>query len=160
MTKPEILKFLNRIKAYYYNFSLEETVKNEWIDKLKPYSKEDVEEKFEEHLRGEYALEQPKLHFLTRYLKTEEEKERTIDDYLIRCNLCGNEMRLSEYEKSHYNKCLVITALLPVLKAKGDNVSYEILNAYDISTLEKVFDKYHKSTKDLKTALTFGEKNE
>lgn len=160
MTKTEVLRFLNRIKAYYYNFSLEDIVKDEWVDKLKPYGKEDVEAKFEEHLKGEYALEPPKLHFLTRYLKTEEEKARTSDDYLIRCNLCGNEMYLSEYEKNHHAKCLVIKALLPILQKKGDDVNYEILNEYDLNTLERIFNKYFKPTKDLKVALNFGGKNE
>ena len=47
MTKTETLKFLNKIKAYYYNFSVEDNVKDELIEKLKPYDLQDLEKKFE-----------------------------------------------------------------------------------------------------------------
>lgn len=150
MTKTETLKFLNKIKAYYYNFSVEDNIKEEWIEKLKSYDLQDLEKKFEEHLNGQYALEPPRLHFLTRYLKTKEEKERATSDYLIRCNLCGNEMYLSEYENKHYSKCLVIKTLIPILKAKGEDVNYEILEEYDLNTLERIYNKYTTPTKDLK----------
>lgn len=150
MTKTEVLKFLNKIKAYYYNFSIEDNVKEEWAEKLKPYDLQDLEIKFEEHLNGQYALEPPRLHFLTRYLKTKEEKERATSDYLIRCNLCGHEMYLSEYEDKHYSKCLVIKTLIPILKARGEDVNYEILEEYDLNTLERIYNKYTTPTKDLK----------
>lgn len=153
MTKAETLKFLNKIKAYYYNFSIEDNVKEEWIEKLKSYDLQDLEMKFEEHLNGQYALEPPRLHFLTRYLKTKEEKERATSDYLIRCNLCGNEMYLSEYENKHYSKCLLIKALVSILKSKGEEVTYETLEEYDMNTLERVYNKHTKPNKDLSKLL-------
>ena len=76
MTKAETISFIKKIKAYYPVFKLEEEGVDEWASRLKPYSKDDILRKFEEHLKGEYALEPPKLHFLTKFLKTEEEKER------------------------------------------------------------------------------------
>ena len=144
MTKVEVLKLLNKIKVYYPTFSLEDYVKEEWIEKLSPYSNDDVLRKFDEHLNGEYALEPPKLHFLTKFLKTEEEKEKFKGDYLIRCNLCGQEMYLSEYENEHYSKCLLIKALIKVLKEHGDDVSYEELDKHSYEKLEKVWDKYNQ----------------
>lgn len=149
MTKVEVLKFLNKIKAYYYSFSLEDYVKDEWIEKLKPYAKEDIEEKFEEHLRGEYALEPPKLHFLTRYLRTIDDKEKAGEDFYVQCGLCGQWLFLSDLENKHYPKCLVIKSLIPILEARGENVTYEILDEYDYSTLDRLFEKYGKNEKDL-----------
>ena len=142
MKKIEVMNFIKKIKAYYPVFRLEDEAIDEWIERLKPYSNEDILRKFEEHLNGEYALEPPKLHFLTKFLKTEEEKARVQTDYLIRCNLCGQEMPLSIYEGPHFKKCLLIKALIPVLKEKGDDVDYEELDKHSFETLEKVWDKY------------------
>ena len=151
MTKAETLKFLNKIKAYYYNFSLEDYVKDEWIEKLKPYSKEDIEEKFEEHLHGEYALNPPQLHFLTKYLKTEDEKQKAGEDFIIKCNLCGDTMFLQDYERKHYKKCLLIKTLIPILQKRGEEVNYEILDVYDYETLDRIYMKYEPDIKkDLK----------
>lgn len=147
MTKAETISFIKKIKAYYPIFKLEEEGVDEWANRLKPYSKDDILRKFEEHLKGEYALEPPKLHFLTKFLKTEEEKEKFSNDYLIRCNLCGQEMYFSEYDNNHYGKCLLIKALIKVLKEK--NVAYEELEQYPLSTLEKIWDKYVPLKKEI-----------
>ena len=147
MTKAETISFIKKIKAYYPIFKLEEEGVDEWASRLKPYSKDDILRKFEEHLRGEYALEPPKLHFLTKFLKTEEEKERFSNDYLIRCNLCGQEMYLSEYDNSHYQKCLLIKSLMIILKDK--KVSYEELEVYPIEKLEAIWSKYVPLKKEI-----------
>lgn len=146
MTKQETISFIKKIKAYYPIFKLEEEGIDEWAEKLKPYDTEDVIRKFEEHLSGEQSNEPPKLHFITRYLKTKEEKEKHKGEYIIRCNLCGREMYYSEYDK-HYEKCLLIKALIPLLKKRGENVDYETLNDYDFKTLDKVWDKYNPPKK-------------
>ena len=51
-------------------------------------------------------------------------------------------MPLSIYEGPHFKKCLLIKALIPVLKEKGDDVDYEELDKHSFETLEKVWDKY------------------
>lgn len=143
MTKVEVLKLLNKIKVYYPTFSLEDYVKEEWISKLKDYDSDEIMNKFEKHLEGEYsANEPPKLHYLTKYLKTIEEKEKASNDYLIRCNLCGDEMYLSTYDNEHYEKCLLIVSLIDLLKSKGQETTYEELEKYPIEKLIKVWDKY------------------
>lgn len=142
MKKSETISFIKKIKAYYPIFKLEEEAIDEWANRLKPYSNDDVLRKFEEHLKGEYALEPPKLHFITKFLRTEEEKERASHDYLIRCNLCGQEMYLSTYDNEHYEKCLLIKSLIPILEKKGEKVTYETLEQYPTQTLERIWDKY------------------
>lgn len=69
--------------------------------------------------------------------------------YKVRCNLCDKEMYIYEYN-SHYDKCLMIKTLIPILKEKGEDVNYDILNNYDSITLEKVLYKYLPIKKDLK----------
>ena len=155
MTKAEMQSFVKRIKAYYPIFSLDKDSMDVWYEKLKDYEQKDLLEKFEEHLKGEYALEPPKLHFLTKYLKTKEQKEKATNDYLIRCNLCGQEMYLSDYDNTHYKKCLLIKTLIPILKKRGEDVNYEILDEYDYETLDKVYMKYVPEVKkDYKKLFT------
>lgn len=150
MTKVEVLKFLNKIKVYYPTFSLEDYVKEEWIEKLKPYDNNDVLEKFEKHLEGEYSSsEPPKLHYITKFLKTHEAKEKAKDDCLIRCNLCGQEMYLSIYDGEHYEKCCLIKSLIPLLRKRGEDVTYETLDAYPVDTLIRIWDKHMPLKKEL-----------
>ena len=153
MTKQETINLIKKIKAYYPIFRLEEEGIDEWALRLKPYEYQDVLDKLEEHLKGEKAEEPPKLHFITRYLKTKEEKEKYRGDYLVRCNLCGREMFLKELEETHYEKCLCIKALIPILRARGDDVSYEILDEYDFHTLDRLWDKYGIKNNNLDKTL-------
>ena len=117
------------------------------------YSKEDVLKKFDEHLNGEYALEPPKLHFITKYLNTEEAKQRYGEDYIVRCDLCGKQVYLTEYNTEHRDKCLLIKALIPVLTKRGEDVTYEALNSYDFNTLNRIYDKYVPVTKNINELL-------
>ena len=71
--------------------------------------------------------------------------------YKVRCNLCNREMYISTYE-SHYDKCLMITTLLPILKNKGEIVDYNSLDKYDKNTLEKVVYKYIPISKEINYA--------
>ena len=154
MTKQEVKDLINKIKVYYPLFNLDtEEAMNEWLTRLSPYDNQDVLRKLEEHLSGERADNPPKLHFITKYLKTIEEKERMGNDYLIRCNLCNKEMYLSEYDSDHYEKCLTIKTLIPILKERGEDVDYETLESYDNTTLEKVLLKYMPLKKDMKDLL-------
>lgn len=153
MTKTEILRFMKKIKAYYQEFSLEDYVIEEWEEGLKPYEKEDVENKFQEHINGSLALEPPKLHFITKFLKTKEEKEKYSEDFLIRCDLCKEEMYYSDYIGGHRDKCLVIMALIPILKKHGDDVDYKKLDVYEYETLDRLFKKYQPTVKNNKEIL-------
>lgn len=149
MTKVEVLKLLNKIKVYYPNFSLEDYVKEEWIEKLKPYDNEDVLKKLDEHLKGDKSKEPPKLHYITKFLKTPEEKKRYTGDFIVDCNLCGKTMTLEEYDKEHYKKCLLIKSLIPILKARGEDVDYNKLDEYNYETLDRVWDKYNPQNTNL-----------
>lgn len=98
MTKTEVLHFMKKIKSYYQNFAIEDYILDEWYDRLKPYSIEDVYKKLDEHLKGEYKNEIPKLHFITRYLKTPTEKVAA-ERILIKCAYCGEVIELEKHDR-------------------------------------------------------------
>lgn len=150
MTTAEVKKFIKRIKAYYPYFSLDsEEAMDEWFTQLRPYDSDDVNKKLDEHLRGEKALEPPKLHFITRYIMTKEEKEKAQDDYIILCNICGKEMSLTEYDTTHYDRCLMIKTLVMILNQRGEDLTYEDLDVYDTNTLDRLILKYLPIKKEM-----------
>lgn len=142
MTKQEVVHFMKKIKAYYDYFAMEDYKINEWYDKLKKYDLEDVYRKLDQHLNGELKDSPPKLHYITRYLLTPEEKAKDRNDYTIQCNLCGEWMPLSKYNNSHYSRCSSITYLLRIFKNKDMNVSREELEELDETKFNAVYEKY------------------
>lgn len=149
MTKSEVLKFLSKVKGCYPSqFFLEEDVKREWVERLTPYDLEDVERKFEEHLKGEMSDRPPLVHFITKYLITPEEKRKYDGEYTVSCNLCGKWMPLSIYDK-HYDKCLTIEYLVGIAKRKGEIITREDLEQYDLKTIDRLYEKYKPLENDL-----------
>lgn len=75
---------------------------------------------------------------------SKEEKEIRVfnpDKDLIRCNLCQREMLDKDYVR-HYDKCLAITTLLPILRDEGQMINYKELDEYEMISLDKLLDKY------------------
>ena len=142
MTKNETIELIKKIKVYYPIFKIDEFGLEEWSKQLQNYDLADVVNKFEEHLKGSKSDEPPKLHFITKYLRTTEEKERMRNvEYTIQCNLCKRYMTPLEYEE-HYDKCLAIQTLLMIYKDKGDNITREMLEQYNLNRLESLLDNH------------------
>lgn len=142
MTKSEVAKFMSKIRGCYPNqFFLEDDVINEWTNRLEPYDKEDVERKFEEHLKGEMKEKPPMVHYLTNYIKTHEEKYKYDGEYKVSCNLCGKWMTMSQYD-SHYDRCLSIEYLLDQAKQKGENIKRRDIENCREDVLNKLYEKY------------------
>jgi hypothetical protein len=153
MTKLEVSRFLKKISGTYPNqFFVTEDVENTWIEMLEPYDLEDVEMKFEEHLKGEMAEKPPLVHYLTKYLKKSEDKTKYDSEYKVACSICGEWLPISKYDK-HYERCFTIQTLIVLLKEKGTVTTYEELNQYDDSTLNRLIDKYLPIKKDLKELI-------
>lgn len=106
MTRDETKSFMKRIKQHYQEFTIDNYKLEEWHRELKKYDFEDVNKKFEEHLQNEtYGRDIPKIYFLTKYIKTIEEKEKAKQTIAkTRCFLCGKEMMNSEFDK-HFDRC-------------------------------------------------------
>lgn len=98
MTRSETVHFLEKIKTYYQNFVIEDYVVNEWHDRLKSFDIEDVYKKLDEHLRGSYKDEIPKLHFITKYLNRDKDKLEP-SNVLVRCNECGQAIGWKYYDE-------------------------------------------------------------
>lgn len=95
MTKTETIHFMQKIKSYYQNFSIEDYVVDEWADRLKGFDIEEAYKKLDMHLNGEYKSDPPKLHYITNALK----KTKTVlkaENIKTRCSICNQVM---EYPK-------------------------------------------------------------
>lgn len=142
MTKAETLKYLQKISGTYPNqFFVTEDVKNAWCDILEPYDVEDLEKRLDEYIKSDYD-KPPQLPTLIRHLETLEDKRTKGTDCIIYCDLCGKAMSFNNYKNNHRDKCLLITTLIPILKKRGQDVTYKQLNEYDYTTLDKIFEKY------------------
>lgn len=153
MTKSEVVDFMKVIKAYYQNFLVEDYVVDEWYKQLSKYEKDDVYEKFEEHLKGDYQTQPPKLHYLTKYLKTPEEKEKSKQvPYLVACNLCGNFMSLDEYNE-HYDKCLTEEIVYREILREGTDIGRDELKKLSRETLNDIYKKAMARSKKLREQM-------
>lgn len=154
MTRIETKDMLLRIQVYYQEFKVDDRVLDEWYKQLQAYDLNDVSEKLEIHLKSEnYGNFPPKVFNLIRGLKTIDEKEKTPQDYEVRCDLCGKWTWLSKYQE-HHDKCLAIKSLQRVLKEdNGEDVSYEEIAQYDLSTIERTFMKYRPLSDNLSNLL-------
>lgn len=129
MESTDTKRFLKKIKAYYSNFNIDDfDVVNEWIEVLKPYSEEDVLKEFQKHLNSEYGNSIPKLHFLTKYLLTENQKQKRENTYeYYRCNICGASVHKQDF-KEHMERCDSVEYLDGLAqKIKGTGLDKNVL---------------------------------
>lgn len=141
MKKPEVVNFLEKIKVYYPNFTINDMVRHEWIEKLQPYDYEDCYNKLDEYLDSEYSKEPPKPNWLIKYLKTTEEKAKRIE-YAVQCQLCGKCLSLEEYEK-HYKRCSSAKTIIRDFKNYyNQDIDYNNLMTMSDELFEKAYNKY------------------
>lgn len=142
MQKLEVINFMKKIKSYYQNFLMEDYIVKEWQDRLKPYEIDDVYRKLDQHLAGELKDQIPKLHYILKYLKTPEEKNKSNNDgFIVRCNLCQREMSLEHYNE-HYGRCLSTMYLMSVFKKQEREVEYDLLARLSEDKFNEVYEKY------------------
>ena len=104
MEKKQVINFMQRIKSHYQEFVIDDFKIDEWYKELKDYSEADVNAKLDNHLNSEeYGSQIPKVHFLTKYLKKEQDKEKEIKGS-IQCTICHKFINKDEYER-HYDRC-------------------------------------------------------
>ena len=140
MTKTEVAHFMQKIQAYYPNFTMEKFKINEWYDKLKNYDINDVYKKLDQHLEGEFKDRPPMLHYITRYLKTPKEKKKEVEnDFDVYCTLCGRTMKLKEFEDTHFKKCSSIKFIQRVMKKQGEEIEYDRLYNMGPEQFKKVY---------------------
>lgn len=147
MTKSEVIHFMEKIKAYYQTFAMEQYVVNEWYDKLKSYDINDVYKKLDEHLSGEYKNEIPKLHYITKYLKTPTEKKNS-GIYNVRCIECGKTMRIEEYD-SHIARHNSIRYIKANENKIGKTFNVDELFMLSQNSFDKLYDLFIEKLYDV-----------
>ncbi len=110
MTNIEVKEFLKKVKAHYQEFKCdEEFIIREWIENLIPYDKNDIYEKFKEHLENESVQKEvPKIHVLTKWLTPIQEKKAKKQPFKGQfiCRWCGEKCSNTYILSLHEERCL------------------------------------------------------
>lgn len=143
MTLIETKNFMERIKFYYQEFVIDNLKVEEWHRQLKDYNNQEINDKFEEHLRNEnYCSQIPRIGFLIKYLIKEKDKAtNNANTIRVRCNLCGKGMLLTEYDK-HIERCNSVEYLnQQSLRFNEKEIDKEKYRQMDEETFNKIYDK-------------------
>ena len=142
MTRDEVKNLFKRIKSNYSTFVADEYKLTEWCKELKDYDETDVHKKLEEHMRSaEYGNSEPKLYFLTKFLKTKEEKNK-VEKYRLQCTICGKFIPEDDYD-SHYERCLDVDYIVKKRKELfNEETSEELKERYLLMDQETFDNKY------------------
>lgn len=115
MSRKEVSDLLEKIQVYRQSFLITTNVINEWCRILEPYDSADVNKKLDEYLQnGDNFGKYPDVYYLTKFLKTKEEKLNQNQVYAI-CPFCKSKVSPEDYQ-SHYHKCSSIQYLIDVSK--------------------------------------------
>lgn len=142
MERTETKKIVDKIKVFRQSFLATNEIYNEWFKVLEPYDYEDVDKKLDEYFKESNNFGQyPDAYYLTKYLKTIEEKQIK-DIPHAKCQICGQAVRFEDYKK-HYDRCSSVEYLIDVSKRYlGKTLNKEKL----MQTDDKTFDDYYYST--------------
>lgn len=142
MNREQVRQLFKRIQSNYPNFIIDDYKITEWAKELKDYDEVDVHKKLEEHMRNEqYGNQEPKVYFLTKYLKTIKEKN-TIIKYNVHCPICGKYVNLEQYE-DHYVKCNRTKLMVDDIKTYyNQNLDFDKIIKLSDESYEKLYKKY------------------
>ena len=154
MEIQETIKTMERIKQHYQDFIIDDYKIDEWHSELCKYDFKEVNEKIDQHMRSEqYGQYIPKIYFLTRNLKTLEQKAEK-KEYTVICPYCRAYMDYERYAK-HVERCSSVEFLQeqcyrfnlkPIDKVAYRKMSDEQFDEY----YEKVLNFISKKTTDEK----------
>lgn len=142
MTRDEVKSLFKRIKSNYSTFVVDEYKLTEWCNELKDYDETDVHKKLEEHMRSsEYGNSEPKLYFLTKYLKKNSEKNK-FEKFKLQCSICEKFISEDEYD-NHYERCLDVDYIVKKRKELfNEETSEELKERYLLMDQETFDNKY------------------
>lgn len=142
MTIKETNEFMERIKSHYQEFIIDDFKIKEWHKELSKYDAEDVNKKFEEHLKSElYGDSIPKVYFLTKYLVPTEDKGKVIHHNVV-CQLCNQTIFDDDYD-NHYKRCSSATTIARDMKNYFNvNTNYQIMMHMDEKSFDELYVKY------------------
>lgn len=100
----ETTKIMERIKQHYQDFIIDDYKIEEWHNELSKYDFKEVNDKLDQHMRSEqYGQYIPKLFFLTRNLKTLQQKSEK-KEYIVICPFCKTYVNFDRFD-SHRERC-------------------------------------------------------
>lgn len=115
MEKRETINFMQRIRSYYQEFTMDDFKIEEWHSQLKDYDAKDVNERLDKHLKSEtYGDYPPKLNYILAGIIKTKDKD-AVRKYIIVCENCGRELDYFNYD-AHIRKCNAIDYVIREMK--------------------------------------------
>lgn len=153
MEKRETINFMQRIRSYYQEFTMDDFKIKEWHSQLKDYDAEDVNERLNRHLKSqEYGDYPPKLNYLLAGIIKTKDKD-AVRKYIIVCENCGRELDYFNYD-THIRKCNAIDYVIREMeKYLNKKVTREQLESM---SEENFWDKYDAMLEIIKDKLPDG----
>lgn len=100
----ETTRIMERIKQHYQEFIIDDYKIEEWHNELSKYDFKEVNDKLDQHMRSEqYGQYLPKLFFLTKNLKTLEQKAEK-KEYIVICPFCRSYTNYERFD-AHRERC-------------------------------------------------------
>lgn len=139
MTREEVTNIVDKVKVYRQSFLVSDSVYREWSRILAPYDYADVSKKLDEYFQdGDNFGRYPDPYYLTRYLRTIDEKKATPNVSAI-CPICKKQMNPIDYRK-HYDRCSSANYLsVQSKKHFGKTLSHQKL----MEVTQEQFDEYY-----------------
>lgn len=139
MTREESTKIVDKIKLYRQSFMITNSLYVEWFRILEPYDYKDVDKKLDEYFKdsdnfGRY----PDVYYLTRYLRTIEEKKNA-PSYTPICPHCRKEVTMDKFQK-HYDRC---SSVLYLREKSTKHFSKQLSYKKLMEASEKEFDEFY-----------------
>lgn len=145
MTIQETKSLLSKIQTHYQYLKIDQAFINEWHKYTQNYDYTDVIKKVEEHLVGDYSDKAPNVAYLVKYLKPITEKDKTI---FVRCELCGMELKLEDFDKHHSRETSVIYIDRKRKKYFGKGIDYEKFMNMSQNEFDKLYIQFLETIKD------------
>ncbi len=153
MTREEGKKIVDKVQVFRQSFLITQTVYQEWFRVLEPYDYYDVEKKLDDYFRdsdnfGKY----PDVYYLTKYLKTEEEK-KILSVPHVSCQICKKSVKYEDYQR-HYDRCSSVDYVVEMSKRYLDKTfNKDKLMSADDNTFKKF---YYSTCKDIYNKMPDG----
>lgn len=140
MEKKDTINFMQRVRSYYPEFTIDDFKINEWHSQLKDYDTQDVNNRLDKHLKSEtYGDYPPKLNYIIMGLTKAKEKG-IVKEYYVACNNCGEGVNYSQYDE-HYRKCSAVDYVIREMKNYlGKEVTREQLLKIDDNVFWNKYD--------------------
>ena len=145
MEIQETIKTMERIKQHYQDFIIDDYKIDEWHSELCKYDFKEVNQKIDQHMRSEqYGQYIPKIYFLTRDLKTLEQKAEK-KEYTVICPHCRAYMDYEKYDR-HIERCNSVE----FMQQQCDRFNLKPIDKEHFRKMPQVqFDEYYNKVLDL-----------